>query len=72
MKRCYCRASNGRRKHLYTDKLDAMIHLAQILRRDRPTCKEVRTYQCPTGRGWHLTSLPEGVESRHTPTLETS
>jgi hypothetical protein len=59
MKRCYCRAGNGRRKMLYRDKLAAMMALASIQKTDRPTAKEVRCYECPVGRGWHLTSQPE-------------
>jgi hypothetical protein len=50
VKRCGC----GKRR--YATKLDAMIALADIQRKDRPNAKECRPYPCPKGLGFHLTS----------------
>ena len=48
--RCKCN------KRWYRDELAAQISLATIQKTDRPTCRELRAYRCPTSKGYHLTS----------------
>ena len=54
--RCFsCSGSDGRPKARYESRSAAQKR-ADILYRERGV--SLRVYQCPTGRGWHLTKKP--------------
>jgi len=53
---CGCKDSKGKPKALYSTLKDAKTRTA-ILRKELGA--DVRPYECPLGKGWHLTHTPK-------------
>ena len=43
-------------KHRFKDRISALVALAESARSAKNYRNEVRAYECPRCRGWHLTS----------------
>lgn len=56
-------AKGGCRKIRYRDRLEALIALSGVggNRHTRRTKDEIRAYECPRCKGWHLTSQTSRV-----------
>lgn len=52
-------------KHRHQTRVDALIALADIQRKDSPRRPktENRAYRCPNCKGWHLTSKTRSSEA---------